>query len=216
MRKAVPGEAVLARLNEKMRQELLPEPARPSPAVAVAVGAATAVAPPAGPSVASGGASSFKGVREDPAGSSPMPWCASIRVDGAQVDLGRFASEAAAALAYDSRARHLDRPLNFPSCNFLSFAQHSPMPAVVHPAEGDDVLMVGGVNVGGQLPIHTKRAHGQRGEDTQPRVPRSCRACKDAARPGASSCQGRSGRGKCPHSAGSKDGMGCLFFELLA
>jgi len=152
VRKAAPGEAVLARLNEKTRQELLPEPARPSPTVAVAVGAATAAAPPAGPSVAGGGASSFKGVREDPAGSSAMPWCASIRVDGAQVDLGRFASEAA-ALAYDSRARHLGRPLNFPSGNFLSFAQHAPMPAAVHPVEGDDVPMVGGVNVGGQLPV---------------------------------------------------------------
>ena len=203
MRKAAPGEAVLARLNEKTRQELLPKPTLLSPAVAVAVGAATAAAPPAGPSVAGGGASSFKGVREDPTGSSAMPWCASIRVDGALVDLGRFASEAAAALAYDFRARHLGRPLNFPSGNFLSFAQHAPMPAAVHPAEGDDVLMVGGVNVGGQLPVHTKRASGQRGGDTKPRVPRSCRACKDAARPGASSCQGRSGRGKCPYSAGS-------------
>ena len=46
VRKAAPGEAVLARLNEKTRQELLPEPARPSPTVAVAVGAATAAAPP--------------------------------------------------------------------------------------------------------------------------------------------------------------------------
>jgi len=203
VRKAAPGEAVLARLNEKTRQELLPEPARPSPTVAVAVGAATAAAPPAGPSVAGGGASSFKGVREDPAGSSAMPWCASIRVDGVQVDLGRFASEAAAALAYDFRARHLGRPLNFPLGNFLSFAQHAPMPAAVHPVEGDDVLMVGGVNVGGQLPVDTKRTRGQRGGDTKPREQRSCRACKDAARPGALSCQGRSGRGKCPYSAGS-------------
>ena len=150
VRKAVPSEAVLARLNEKTRQELLPEPVRPYPAVYLA----------------------------------------------------RFASKAAAALAFDYRARHLGRSLNFPSANFLSFAQHAPMPAAVHPAEGDDVLMVGGVNVG-QLPVHTKRAHGQRGGDTKPRVPRSCRACKDAARPGASSCQGSSGRGKCPHSAGS-------------
>ena len=203
MRKAAPGEAVLDRLNEKMRQELLPEPAQPSLTVAVAVGAATAAAPPAGPSVAGGGASSFKGVREDPAGSSAMPWCASIRVDGVQVDLGRFASEAAAALAYDFRARHLGRPLNFPLGNFLSFAQHAPMPAAVHPVEGDDVLMVGGVNVGGQLPVDTKRTRGQRGGDTKPREQRSCRACKDAARPGALSCQGRSGRGKCPYSAGS-------------
>ena len=200
VRKAAPGEAVLTRLNEKTRQELLPEPAPPSPAMAIAVRAAAAAV---GPSVASGGASSFKGVREDPAGRSAMPWCASIGVDGAQVDLGRFASEAAAALAYDFRARHLGRPLNFPSGNFLSFAQHAPMPAAVYPAEGDDVLMEGGVNVGGQLPAHTKRAHGQRGDDTKPRVPRSCRACKDAARPGASSCQGRSGCGKCPYSAGS-------------
>ena len=97
-----------------------------------------------------------------------MPWCASIRVDGALVDLGRFASEAAAALAYDFRARHLGRPLNFPSGNFLSFAQHTPMPAAVHPAEGDDALMAGGVNVGGQLPVHTKRASRQRGGDTSP------------------------------------------------
>jgi len=94
VRKAAPGEAVLARLNEKTQQELLPcryhipEPARPSPAVTVAVEAATAAAPPVGPSVAGGGASSFKGVREDPAGSSAMPWCASIRVDGAQGGLG--------------------------------------------------------------------------------------------------------------------------------
>ena len=69
----------------------------------------------------------FKGVAQEASRGDARPWRASIVVEGAWVDLGRFPSEAAAAHAYEAHARVLSQPLNFPSGNFLPFAQHAPM-----------------------------------------------------------------------------------------
>lgn len=54
----------------------------------------------------SGGSSRFKGVSLDAMASErgAAPWRAYIRVDGRQIVLGRFQTEAAAARAYDTAA----------------------------------------------------------------------------------------------------------------
>ena len=197
VRKAAPGEEVLKRINEKTRQELLAAP----PAAAMDVDVGAAVETPAG-----GGSSYFKGVRNESTSGDAMPWRASIKMDGVQVDLGRFVPEAAAARAYDARAHVLGRPLNFPSGRFLAIAQHAPMQPAVRPVESDGALMVGGVNVGGQLPVPKKRKNGERSGDSKTRAPRSCSVCAASGRPGASVCKGRSGRGTCLFGAAGAGG----------
>ena len=192
--RAAPGEAELARINAETLQQLLPPPADPALAMAAA--------PPPEKDKAGRLYSSYKGVQHDATGDASRPWRAVITLDGARVDLGRFALETDAAHAYDARASALPtpRPLNFPgtaaasssSSSFLEVAQHPPLPPAAFPAGSERVLIVAGLRFGEPPARREQRGNGKRGPNKKARKAPRCTTCLEQQRGvEAETCPGR-------------------------